>query len=138
MKKLLSIPLAMLVLVSGMHFYIATHLCKGEVTSTQLSFWDTTSGCGMDESDVACSIHDTISSKCCQTQIDSYATDNNFKLSSVQLTDISQKLLQLINIPYQFAAYSYNAAVTFIPDFSPPHSDLLSEVNLPSICVFRI
>jgi hypothetical protein len=138
MKKLLSIPLAMLVLLSGMHFYIATHICKGEVTSTKWSFLAKTTGCGMEETSEACPIHNTISSKCCQTTINAYSTDNNFESSSVQLKDLSKNLLQIFNIPLQLAVQSLNLANIFIADFSPPNSELLSEVSLPDICVFRI
>lgn len=137
MKKFLSISFAILILLSGMHLSVATHICGGEVAAVKWSLSEQIAFCGMEDSSNSCATSRGISSNCCQNEVAVYAVDHNFSPSTFQL-DVAKQLLQVFTIPVRTSSLSLAAITIPITDDSSPGKFLTSMVSLSDICVFRI
>jgi hypothetical protein len=140
MKNLLSILFAVLILLSGMHLTLATHLCGGEVSAVKLSFAHEKASCGMCGEAQNTSGENTFSTEgCCKDEMSFYAVDTNYNPSSFQLNKPVNQLLQVFYIPenIEFSSfcslYSTNTNVQ-----QPPGEYSAYAVDRPLICVFRI
>ena len=138
MKKLFSISFALLILLSGMHLTIATHICKGTVAATKWSFIGEEATCGMESSKQACPVHKTFNSNCCQNVVAVYSVDNNYDNSSFQFKEVTKNLIQIFVIPFGVSLNSSIAANLFNTSVSPPDIAMTSAVSLDDICIFRI
>ncbi|MHB9141190.1 MAG: HYC_CC_PP family protein, partial [Paludibacter sp.] len=78
MKKLFSILFAALILLSGMHLTLATHLCGGEVSAVKLSFIHEKASCGMCEEQTATANTAVSTEGCCKDEMSFYAVDSNY------------------------------------------------------------
>jgi hypothetical protein len=138
MKKLFSIFFAFLILLSGMHFSIATHFCGGKIAEVKWSFSEKKASCGMENSDQACSNHDGFASNCCHNKIAIYSIDDNYNPSSYQTLEIAKNLLKVFFIFKNISLYSIASSNCFYTYISPHDNLLTSAVSLANICVFRI
>jgi len=139
MKKFFTIPLALLILLSGMHLTIATHLCGGKIAATMISITGKEASCGM--------VHDTkskassetsIASKCCENKFSVYSVDNNYSPSAFHFKEITQNILQEFLIPEGFSFHSVLPSLTNFANVSPPDYYLANAVSIADICTFRI
>jgi hypothetical protein len=137
MKKILSISFAILILLSGMHLSIATHICGGEVAAVKLSFSGQIASCGMEESLGSCASNSSVSSNCCQNQVSVYAVDSSYSPSTFHL-DIAKQLLQVFSIPVSYTSCTLKASTQPTTSVEPPGKLLTTMVSLSDICVFRI
>lgn len=137
MKKLFSIPLAMLILLTGMHFSIAKHICRGEVTDITWSFMGEEAGCGMDNNAQDCSIHDTFTSGCCDNDVDVFSIDSDYNTSFFSFNEHSKAIEINLN-SYSESTYRSNSAEIQVKSNSPPDFPDPSAVSLADICIFRI
>lgn len=139
MKKLFSISIALLMLLSGMQLTISRHYCGGELADLKVSLTGHTASCGMENGTEGCpQPGDQIKSHCCNNQVSVYAVDHNFAPSFSEFKTFGQPVLQvfiLAEIRNFDALTAYNRIYT---DVSPPPNWLVSDVNLPGIGVFRI
>lgn len=138
MKKLFSILFAVMILLSGMHLSLATHICSGEVAATKWSFDDEMATCGMESGNDAKPAENSFTSECCQDQISFYSVDNNYNPSSTQINEPVKQLLQVFDIPKVIGIlfnYTNSTSNTYV---QPPGNYIASAVSLPDICVFRI
>jgi hypothetical protein len=138
MKKLFSISFAFLILLSGMHFSLATHFCGGEVKSVKLSFSGQKATCGMEDTKNSCPSDKVIGSNCCHNKLAFFSVDNNYSLSSFQVKEPCQKIIQILFVP---VSVNYNSIITstlLSSNVNPPGELLTSFVSLTNICVFRI
>jgi hypothetical protein len=136
MKKLFSIVFAMLILFSGMHVSLATHICGGEVAAMKLSFSGQKASCGMPESKTDCDGSVNVKSNCCHNKVAFYSVDKNYNPSTVQFKSFSNNLIQAFIIPVsltQNSTFKTQNSTVF-----PPGNLLASNVSLTDICVFRI
>ena len=78
MKKILSIPLIILILGSGMTLNVATHYCCGKVAATKVSLSPRLASCGMEIPSVNKLTEDAISKHCCEDKISAYSFDTNY------------------------------------------------------------
>lgn len=140
MKKLLSISFAFLILLSGMHFTIATHYCGGELAATKASFSGNTASCGMEETDDSCTDHgDHVNPKsCCSDEIAVFSVDQNYTPSFTEFHSFAQHILQVYLIPASITFHSFTPINLVSTDASPPENSLIHAVSLPKICVFLI
>jgi hypothetical protein len=139
MKKLLSISFALLILLSGMHFTIATHFCEGELSASKVSFSGELASCGMEGSVDQCfSSCKHSDSDCCKNEVSVLAVDHNFAPTFTLFKIFSPNLLQVFEIPTCIQIHSLTAANLTCTTFSPPGNFLANAVSLPKICVFRI
>src|ERR1035437_4351551 len=139
MKKLLSISFALLILLSGMHFTIATHYCGGELSASKVSFSGKLASCGM-ESDVNQSKSSGIhtDANCCHNKVSVLAVDHNFAPSFTFFKSFAPNLLQVFEVPACIQIHSLTAVNLLSADCSPPRVLGVSAVSLPKICVFLI
>jgi hypothetical protein len=138
MKKFFTIPLALLILLSGMNFSIATHYCGGHVAATRLSFSGKAATCGMMSHSPASSAETQLSTKCCDDKIAVYKIDNNYSPSAFHFSHITLNILQEFNIPMGFSLHSPVSLANNSANVSPPDSFRANAVRMADICVFRI
>ena len=138
MKKLLSISFALLIVLSGMHFTIATHYCGGELSAVKVSVSGELASCGMetDKDYLLPGIH--IETDCCQNQGSVFAVDHNYSPSFTEFNAFAQTVLQVYPIPENITFHSLTAENQSITTASPPGFLPSNAVSLPKICVFRI
>ena len=139
MKKFLTIPLALLILLSGMHFTIATHYCGGHIAATKLSFSGKEATCGMiSDHESENSTETQVSSKCCDDKIAVYKIDSDYSPSAFNFKEITQNILQAFQIPEGFSFHPLISLLTVPANVSPPDCYLANAVSMADICVFRI
>jgi len=139
MKKLFSILFATMILLSGMHLSLATHLCAGEIAAVKWSLSDEKASCGMEMAQPVSSSDKSISSEnCCKDEISFYAVDSNFNPSSIQINKPVDQLLQVFYIPTDSGILFDTANQSSNTNIQPPGYYFASAVNLPDICVFLI
>jgi hypothetical protein len=138
MKKLFSILFAALILLSGMHLSMATHLCGGEVSAIKLSFTHEKAGCGMCAAETVPTDKTVSNEGCCKDEMSFYAVDSNYSPSTLQINHTANQLLQVFDIPKAFGIVSINTNSATNANVQPPGNYIASAVSLPDICVFRI
>lgn len=139
MKKFLTIPLALLILLSGMHFTIATHYCGGKIAATRVSLSGKEASCGMISDHRSGNSTETqVSSKCCDNEFAVYKIDSDYSPSAFHFKEINQNILQEFHIPEGFSFRSTFAFLTHPTNVSPPDYFLANAVSMADICVFRI
>jgi len=138
MKKLLSISFALLIVLSGMHFTIATHYCGGELAAVKVSVSGELASCGMetDKDYLLPGIH--IETDCCQNYGSVFTVDHNYSPSVTEFHAFAQTVLQVYPIPENITFHSLTSFAQILNDVSPPGFLPANAVSLPKICVFRI
>jgi hypothetical protein len=134
MKKLITIPIIILILFSGITVNLAFHYCGGQIAEKKISLTDSHGSCGM-EGD---SQHKNagMSSLCCSDRVSSY-TFNNTYLPSLgakeDAIDVELPVLEIFSISIVEASNLTHEALG-----SPPGPYSPSFVDLDSICILRI
>jgi hypothetical protein len=123
-----------------MHITIARHYCGSEIaTSEKISFSGELASCGMEDAGDNSSLSGNyFKTHCCDDKVSVLAVENNYAPSFFEFKAFSQSVLQVFYIPE-----SYNYQPLFVSNLlntnvHPPGDYLVSDVNLPDICVFRI
>jgi len=136
MKRLLCIVFAGMLLLSGMHLSLATHICGGKVAGEKWSFSGERAGCGMkaETSPLADGFH----SSCCQDQLAFYAVDSNYHPSTMPANEPLGHFMQVLYFPENIGIPISHAIYALKTNVRPPGSFAPAAVSLPDICVFRI
>jgi len=139
MKKLFSILFAVMILLSGMHLSLATHLCGGEVLVVKLSLAHEKASCGMCTEELTSPNEISISAEsCCKDEMSFYAVDSNYSPSSFQVIEPVHHLLQVFDIPKVTGIQRNPTNSSLNANVQPPGDYIAAAVSLPGICVFRI
>ena len=139
MKKLFSILFAALILLSGMHLSLATHLCGGEVSQVKLSFTHQKASCGMCGYEQSTTSEKTVGNEsCCKDEMAFYAVDSNYSPSTLQINHTVNQLLQVFDIPKTIGIQFLHTNSALHTNVQPPNLCMANAVSLPDICVFRI
>lgn len=139
MKKLFSISIALIMLLSGLQLTISTHYCGGEIADSKVSVLGKVASCGMESQSDDCSQPGNhVKSSCCNDKLSVYAVDHNYSPSFTEFKAFSQTVLQVFTIPENSTLHSITPLSQLFTDVSPSGSLLVSAVSLPKICVFRI
>jgi len=138
MKKILSIPLIILILFSGISIKFATHYCGGYVAATKVSLTGELATCGMENTSDSHSLDVTLTRHCCDDSIASYTIDNNYTPSFSFVTEYYQFLLQDFTVPNSISAISYEVLKSIYTNVSPPGALMSTSVDISAICVYRI
>ena len=139
MKKLLSISLALLMLLSGMQLTISMHYCGGELADSRVSLTGHLASCGMEGIVDNCTASESsLDESCCNNQVSVYAVDHNYSPSFSEFNAFSQSVLQVFTLPENSSFHSFSAINLTRTDASPPENTLVHAVSLPKICVFLI
>lgn len=138
MKKVFSIVFAMLILISGLHLSVATHVCCGEVAAVKWTLTGEKATCGMEKTQDRCPLHGIISSNCCRDEVSVYSVDKNYSPSNFQIKKTITNLLQLFSAPVSFSLNSFTSLKPLYTSASPPDKLQISSVSQEKICVFLI
>jgi hypothetical protein len=139
MRKLFSILFAVFILLTGMHFTVASHFCGERVAATKVSLTGKMASCGM-ESDLKTntSLKTSLTAHCCDNDISVYSVDNNYMPSVFHFKEVAQPIIHEFYIPGGFSFRKDSALLTNPINVSPPYHYLSSAVCMADICVFRI
>lgn len=139
MKKLFSISIALLMILSGMQLTISRHYCGGELADSKVSVFGHIATCGMESGTGECAQPGNhVESSCCENQISVYAVDHNYSPSFTEFKAFAQTVLQVFYIPENSSLHSITPNSHLLPDVSLPGFLPANAVILPKICVFRI
>jgi len=139
MRKVVSILIALLVLLSTLHVTVASHYCGGTLAATNISLNGHVAGCGMEQDENTSTTNLQLSPQhCCHNIASVFSVDNNYAPSTFQLVkELSNTLFYLTVAPTTITA-NVLASYKVIPNISPQALFKLREVPLDFICVFRV
>jgi hypothetical protein len=138
MRKVLSIPLIILILGSGMTLNVATHYCGGVVAATRVSLSPRLASCGMEIPAVNKLTEDAISKHCCEDKISAYSFNSNYVPSCYFIFNPD---LQIVHYEYVTADYIACQALDKLVSekiIRPPGTYINGSSVIQVICVFRI
>ena len=139
MKKLFSILFAGIILLSGMNFSFAKHLCGGEISAVKFSVTDEKASCGMERIENNCPTQKSFEAEnCCKDEITFLTVDKNYNPSTFQLNQPTDQLMQVFYIPEKLGSLLHSPKHSSKTNVQPPGKFLACAVSLPDICVFRI
>jgi hypothetical protein len=138
MKTVLSIPLILLILFSGISVKFATHFCHGSFAATKVSLTGELATCGMETLSGNIPFDNSFGKHCCDDITSAYSICNNYVSSSSTISYPWNKLIQIIDAPFDFI---YNQLIfNIITDviIKPPGTIYSKCVSCAALCVFRI
>jgi len=139
MKKLFSISIAFIMLLSGLQLTVSMHYCGGELADSKVSVWGHIASCGMESATEDCNHASSIEeSSCCKNKVSVYEVDQNYAPSFTEFKAFAQTVLQVFVIPENITFHSLTSFSNLYTDVSPPGFLPANAVSLPKICVFRI
>ena len=137
MIKGFSIFIAAIILASGMHLSLASHLCQGEVVAVKVSFSGKLAGCGMETPVKSCPVHEGFAKNCCQNRITYFSVDHSYVPSTLPVKDLVRKHVKAFDLPVTSISHLI-ITVPLNANVSPPGQSIANMVSLSGICVFRI
>ena len=138
MKRILSILFSLLIILSGIHFTIATHYCGGEVAAVRFSVSGEKATCGMKIDNINFpSKTSQFSSNCCDDEISIYTVDSNYTPSFFQIKELTQNVLESFTLPINISSQLLKLSIYLLVNFSLTDMNIASAVSLADICVFR-
>lgn len=138
MKKILSILFALLIILSGMHFSLAIHLCEGKLFGSKFSFSGDHVSCGMESKSDHSGKGYQLSSECCDDQLISFTVEQEFAPSQVLVDDFNTHELPVFFLPENIAGNVQKLFNSPLSDGSLCLTDPVDELRLEDLCVFRI
>lgn len=135
MRKILAIPIIILILFSGVTVNLAFHYCGGQIADKKISLTEAHLSCGM-EGDTQ---HENtgMSSLCCQDSVSSYTFNNTYLPSQSVKDDATYVELPVMEI-FSVSVENLTSALLIPQAESPPGLYSPALVDLNSICVLRI
>ena len=139
MRKGISILFALVMIISGAHFTIATHYCGGKVAATKVSLSGKLASCGMEGTEESCPLSgNRLTTHCCDNKVLTIGIFNNFTGPVSFVDKISRNILSNCYITIS-QSLKYSSIIDhFYTDTSPPERFSPSAVDLNNICTFRI
>lgn len=139
MRKVLSILFALLILISGLHLTVASHICGGELAAVKWSVTGAKATCGMEEGTApSCPANGEMNTNCCKNIVTSCTADSNYfpvaqaaKVVPVVLTPLFTDL-SFVPAPSPSIDKTYHSMV------GPPVLENWNSVDQTIVCVFII
>jgi hypothetical protein len=138
MKTIVSIPLIILLLFTGIKVSVATHYCCGHVAATKVSLTGEQASCGMQNEEDTRSSQDIFATHCCDNITSSCSFSNNYFPSLYSFDNFEVKSVDLFRLASDVVPNQELLASDSDNEGRPPGSLLPNDVLLSSICVFRI
>lgn len=138
MKKLISIPLIILLAFSGISIKFATHFCGGYVAATNVSLTGELATCGMEHSPDNKSFQDIFTTKCCDDVTSEYSICNNYYPSSSSIYDSGLNIIYNIDIPVYNLYNQHVIICNSGKNKKPPGAFFPNSVSRPDICIYLI
>ena len=138
MKRIISIPLMIMILFSGISVKFASHYCGGRVAATKVSLTGELASCGMEHQSGTKPSPDFFSSHCCDDVTSSYSISTNYFPSLYVVNDPGQQVTHIINVPCDFLISKDISNFTSYSNKRPPGNYCPNSVVRQVICIFRI
>lgn len=139
MKKASSIILSFFMLLALCNFVVATHYCHGNVIDSKVSLSGNTTICNMRETGKDNMLPGLVlTSTCCNNTVTSLGVDNNYFPSSYSIPTYLSLNFQAFTIQLGSQIHFINLSKGQYTGESPPGVLMSTNVDLPSICLFRI
>jgi hypothetical protein len=139
MKKYLAIPVALLILLSGMNMNFAIHYCGGKIADSKISLTGKKAICGMEsDNKTNSSTHDNFSSECCKDDLLVYSVEKTYSPLVFHLKEITWDVLQEFSIPKGLISDLLYNLFRNHANVSLPGTYSASAVSMANICVFLI
>jgi hypothetical protein len=139
MKKVFSILIALLIILSGVHLTFATHYCGGILAATGINFSGGQVTCGMEKHEEHVFAGETVlSSHCCENVVTVYSVDPNYTPSAIRCDRLCTTQLSIFAIPASAIISNPSFHPVLLTDYGPPGTYQYNAVSLPDICIFRI
>ena len=139
MRKGISILFALIMILSGAQFTIATHYCGGKIAATKVSLSGKLASCEMEDNHGNCTLPGNhFSNHCCDNQVTIIGIVNNFKDPVSIQHEVRRNIAQYLYIPVNQSLYSIPVFNHLYTNTGPPGWFTPSSVNLDNICTFRI
>ena len=136
MKKAFSIFLSLLMMVAMLHISVATHYCGGKEVATTVSLGGKLASCGMTEDEIP--LQGTyFTSLCCEDLVTFCGISSNYTPTYSFLPESYQHNFQVL-IPVKLSVKCHPNNISLYSNASPPGALMSTNVDLTSICVFRI
>lgn len=139
MKRIISIPLVLLILFTGINVKIASHYCGGNFSAIKVSLTGKLASCGMENQSVEKPSEDLFSRHCCDDVISSVSISTNYvpysfcyiPVAGLEIINTFRTQDQLvIGQPVTVSAISGSKI--------PPGGFSPSDVEQQVICLFQI
>ncbi len=138
MKIILSIPLLILILFSGVIVNFAYHSCEGSVVATNVSLTGKVAMCGMENPVGPHSSDIEFSQHCCDNEVCVYSICNNYFPSSFNFNEQIIHDISLFIVPSDYLKSSEIAPSALSTNIRPPGRFSSNSISLPALCIFRI
>lgn len=141
MKKAISILSVLLLLTASLQFIVATHYCNGKEVSTTVSLSGKLVSC---DDDMGCSESElpltgkSFTKHCCNDLVTFCGIDNNYTFTFSFVPEAYQFNFQVLALPVGLSVNSNISLIPLYTNVSPPGVLMSTNVDLFSICVFRI
>lgn len=138
MKRVFSILFSLMILLSGVHLTVASHICCGELAAVKWSVTGAKASCGMEDQSAPCPGDGSIDTNCCKNHLSQCSTDGNYfptvQKSEVASTTQVQLLATFITLPSPAPVLNK----TYHSMVGPPVQSNWNSVDQSTICVFII
>jgi hypothetical protein len=138
MKTILSIPLIVLILFSGISVKFASHFCGGYVAATKISLTGELATCGMEPTSDSNPLQDTYKNKCCEDVISAYSICNNYIPSYHFIIEPGQHIIDQIAVLTGYHSNQETIINTSCKNIRPPGTHHSNNVDQQVLCIFRI
>ncbi len=139
MKKVFSISISVLMIVTMLNITVAMHYCGGKEVASTVSISGKLASCGMHCSEKELPLSGTyFTNQCCDDIVTLFVIDSNYTPSFPFVTKTFQNSLHVIATPVTSIVNSYKDLISLYTNVSPPGTLLSTDVDLSDICVFRI
>ncbi len=138
MKTILSIPLLILILFTGIRVEFASHYCGGYVSDTKISLTGELASCGMATDVENNTQQQTIRHHCCDNTLVAYSICNTYFASTYDADFNVQFSIDNILTPIDYILDNKIIINSTNNQSKPPGSFNPNSVDRPVICIFRI
>ena len=122
-----------------LHITVAIHFCEGKEVAAAVSFSGKLASCGMTCSEQEIPLHGTnLTSHCCDNTLTVCGININFFPTYSFVPESYQYNFQVLAIPVELSAISETDFNPLYSNVSPPGALMSTDVDLATICVFRI
>jgi hypothetical protein len=139
MKTILSIPLALLILLTGINVKIAQHYCGGNFSSAKVSLTGELASCGMEQKSGEKPLEDLFSRHCCDDVISAISISTNYiPFSFCYIQVAGHELSNTYFIQDQLLIRQSDLVYVLSGSRRPPGGFSTSDVKQQVICIYQI
>ena len=138
MKTLISIPLLILILFTGISVRFSSHYCGGYIVATKISLTGEMATCGMESGNEINTIQQILKNHCCDNIASAYSISNNYFASSFNIEEPGQVLSNFIPGTSGYICIDETFITPSFNEIKPPGNYTPNSVDRPVLCIFRI